>query len=214
MALTSVQVEGLTTNTLATVWSDSGGLLLEQPVEIQFPRQIVSKVYLTLVQNNYTIKEYQDISSDSLRRTLMGTVESTLPIPVQNNTIATPIIYRGYQYEWGLENIVGLDRIPNFPTTFIQGPYTVLGHPDVVRFDAETIGTVSVYLCWFAYSKTGDLLDSNTTGVLLTPGTAMVFPFTSGTVLTDITTVQIGLKFVLSSADAVVEKYLLQTTLV
>ncbi len=211
MTLTSVQVEGLTTNTLNTAWS--GSLLLEQPTEIQFPRQIVSKIYLTFVQNNYTIKEYQDVSSDSLRRTLMSTVESTLPIPVQNNTVA-PIIYRGYQYEWGLENIVGFDRIPDFPTTFVQGPYVIPGHPDVIRFDADMAGVAAIYLCWFAYSSTGTLLDSNTTGILLNPGTAMVFPFTSGTVLTDITSVQIGLEFVLSSSDAVVSKYCIQTTLV
>jgi hypothetical protein len=211
MTLTNVQIEGLTSNTLNTVWN--GTYILEQPIEISFDRQVVSKVFLTLAQNNYTIKEYQSESTDALRRNIMNSIESSLPISISNSSPVVPVVFRGYQYEWGLEDLVGLDIGLSIPGVFVQGPYTITGCPDVVRFDADLAGTVSVYIVYYAYSSTGTLLDYSDNGFAITPGSAIVFPFTGGTVRADITSVQIGLRFVLNSVDAMVSRYLLQATL-
>lgn len=50
----------------------------------------------------------------------------------------------------------------------MQGPFTVPGCPQVLRFDAVTSGTVSAYLCCRAWSATGTLLDDNLEGVPIT----------------------------------------------
>lgn len=209
--LQKVEVEGLTATTRHTVWA--GSYLLEQPLEITFPRQIVAKVYLTLMQENYTIKEYQEETAEVLRQNTMSSLQSSLPFAVQGAVAATPAIYRGYQYEFGFENLTALDTEPTTPGVFVQGPIMVPGCPDVIRFDAEISGTVSCYLCYRAYDAGGNLLDENTNGFAITPGTAEVFPFANTITRANVVSTELDLRFVLRSTDAAVSRYFLQATL-
>ncbi len=209
--LQKVEVEGLTSTTRYTAWA--GSFLLEQPLEITFPRQIVAKVYLTLMQVNYTIKEYQEESADVLRQNTMSSLQSSLPFAMQGAVASSPSIYRGYQYEFGFENLTALDSVSTLPGVFVQGPLTVPGCPDVIRFDVQLAGAVSCYLCYRAYDSSGNLLDENTNGFAITPGTAVVFPFASGVTRANVVSTEIELRFVLRSANAAVERYFLQSTL-
>jgi hypothetical protein len=209
--LQKVEVEGLTSATRHIVWA--GSYLMEQPLEITFPRQIVAKVYLTLMQVNYTIKEYQEESAEALRENTMASLQASLPFSVQGAVAASPSIYRGYQYEFGFENLTALDSDPTPPGVFVQGPIVVPGCPDVIRFDAEILGTVGCYLCYRAYDASGNLLDENTNGFAITFGTAEVFPFASTVTRANVASTEIDLRFVLRSTNAAVSRYFLQATL-
>lgn len=107
------------------------------------------------IQENYSIKEYQDESQDALRRNTMNSLESSAPFSVRVSLPAVPVIYRGYQYEFGFENLAALDSGISTPGVFVHGPLTVPGCPDVLRIDAETTGTVSLYVCYRAYDANG-----------------------------------------------------------
>lgn len=174
---------------------------------------MVAKIYLTLAQASYTIKEYQEDDSNTLRRNTMNSLQSSLPVAVRRAAAATPVTYRGYQYEFGLEELAVLDVAPALPGVFVQGPYVIPGCPEVVRFDAVTSGTVACYLCYRAYDATGTLLDENLQGVPVTPGSAFVFPFAGTADRDSIASTEVDLRFVLRSADASVTRYSLQATL-
>jgi hypothetical protein len=143
----------------------------------------------------------------------MNSLQSSLPLSVRTVSPVTPTIYRGYQYEWGFESLVALDVQPTLPGVFVQGPAVVDSCAQALRFDAQVTGTVSVYLCYRAYSATGVLLDENLQGVLITPGSSIVFPFASTVVRANIASTELSLRFVLRSVDAVVSRYCLQVTL-
>lgn len=209
--LQKVEVEGLTATTRQTVWA--GSYLMEEPIEITFPRQIVAKVYLTLTQQNYTIKEYQLETADALRQQVMSSIQSSLPINMQGAVTPAPETYRGYQYEYGFEDLTALDSDPTPPGVFVQGPIIIPRCPDVIRFDAVTSGTVSCYLCYRAFDASGNLLDENTNGFAITSGTAKVFPFSSGVTRANVVSTEVDLRFVLRSTDAAVARYFLQATL-
>ena len=209
--LEEVDVQGLASAARVPVFT--GLLLIDRPLNILFPRQVVSKIYLKFVQQNYTIKDYQSVASDALRRNTMNSLEATLPFQVRSTTPSIPEILRGYEYELGFDELAGLDSKPIVPGVFVQGPLTVPGCPDVINLDLQTVGTVDVYVCYFAYDSAGNLLDSNTNGFAITSGAPVVFPFTFGVVLDNVASTEISLRFVLRSTDAVVERYYLQTTI-
>jgi hypothetical protein len=210
MLLTQVQIVGLTQENISSVFI--GSLLLDSSIQIQFPRQFVCKIYLTLTQNNYTIKEYQDVSSNSLRENIMNSLQASMPVAVQTANVSTPVVYRGYQYEWGIEDLAAYDLQQNTPSVFVQGPFTIQGCPILIRFDAQVYGTINSYICYQAYSSTGALLDENLLGFSVTPGSSIVFPFSSGVTISNISYVVISLRFVLRSINSGIYKYNLQVT--
>ncbi len=209
--LEEVDVEGLASAARVPVFT--GLRLIDRPLNILFPRQVVSKIYLKFMQQNYSIKDYQSVAPDALRRNTMNSLEAILPFQIRNTTPSVPEILRGFEYEFGFDELAGLDSQPIIPGVFVQGPLTVPGCPDVIRLDLQTAGTVDVYLCYFAYDSAGNLLDSNTDGFAITSGAPVVFPFTSGVVLNNVASTEIDLRFVLRSVDAVVERYYLQATI-
>ena len=71
------------------------------------------------------------------------------------------------------------------------------------------------YLCYQAYSSEGALIESNTTGVLLTSGNTIVMPFTSGLNRAIVTMVNLYIKSVLvytPSETDIISRYCLQVT--
>ena len=72
------------------------------------------------------------------------------------------------------------------------------------------------YLCYQAYGSGGALIESNTTGVLLTSGTTIVMPFTSGLNRAIVTMVNLYIKSVLvytPSETDIISRYCLQVTI-
>jgi hypothetical protein len=209
--LISVQLQGLADTVPATVFN--GSVLVDKALQIRFPRQLVTSVLLTFVQENYTITEYQDLSLDSLRRSTMAKVESSLPFSLGHYIPPVITTKRGYQYALGFEEIVAQDVAPTLPGVVVQGPTTIAGCPIAVRLDAQLTGTCAVYLCYRALNAAGVLVDSNDSGVPITPGTPLVIPYTGGTVLANIASLQVSLRFVLRDASSVFSRYNLQAVL-
>ena len=208
--LTSVSVQGLaSTQTLLF----QGSVLIDKAVNIRFPRQLITKVILTFSMQNYTVVETQDASIDSLRLATMATVEAALPFSLGNYRAPVTTTTRGYEYSLGFGGIQGIDVQPALPGVLVQGPITIPGCPLILRFDAESVSTCDVYLCYQAFNSVGVLVDQNTTGILMAPGTSFVVPYTGGTVLADITSTQVSFKTVLRSASSVLSRFNLQAAL-
>jgi hypothetical protein len=209
--LTAVQIQSLAGGASTTVFN--GSVLVDKALNIKFARQLVSKIILTFVMSNYTVIEYQDLNTDSLRRSTMSTVEASLPFSL--GKFIPPVITtaRGYQYAIGFSGIQAMDVEPTLPGVLVQGPVTVPGCPLVVRLDEEAVGTCSVYLCYQAFNAAGVLVDENTKGVLMTPATSFIVPYTTGVVLASIASTQITLKVVLRDAGCVFSRYNLQAVL-
>lgn len=209
--LTTVQISGLAGQNLATVFV--GDLLVDRDLEIRFPRQIVSSVYLTFVQQSYTIIEYAPLSTSALRRATMATVEASLPFSLGQYIPPVSETLRGYEYSLGFELIEGRDVAYTGAGVLVQGPFVVTGYPKILRLDLEYTGACQAYVCYQAFSATGVLVDENVTGFAVTSGTSFVMPYTSGTTVSNIASVQLSLKFALRSADAVLSRYNLQAVL-
>ena len=208
--LTSVSVQGLAgTQTLLF----QGSVLIDKAVNIRFPRQLITKVILTFSMQNYTVVETRDVSIDSLRLATMATVEAALPFSLGNYRAPVTTTTRGYEYSLGFGGIQGIDVQPTLPGVLVQGPVTIPGCPLILRFDAESVSTCDVYLCYQAFNSVGVLVDQNTTGILMTPGASFVVPYTGGTVLADITSTQVSFKTVLRSASSVLSRFNIQAAL-
>ena len=203
---------------LAVMDFDTSTNILQSPVTldreltITFPRQIIREATLTFYQPNYTFKTYTVTPPDEIRRNIMAQIQPLLPYTVQRTAPPNPISYTGCLYEFGFENIYGEDVSTITPTVFVSGPYLFDGSPEVMRFDALTDGTISSYLCYKAYDGNDSVVDENTTGILITPGTAMCFPLSEAVNRLDIDHTNIWIKFVHRSSNALVEKFLLQVT--
>lgn len=208
--LITVELEGLTSTTRTPVYQ--GSTLVDSALNIRFPRQLVTSIYLTFVQENYTITEFQDLSTDSLRRATMATVEASLPFTLGQYIPPVTTTQRGYEYSLGFEEIEGQDVQAVLPGVLVQGPYVIQGCPSIFRLDLEAIGTFDTYLCFSAFNSAGVLLDSST-GTLLTPGVAFLFPFNPATVLSNVASVQVSLKIALRDASSILSRYNMQATL-
>jgi hypothetical protein len=209
--LVNIELQGLAASTRSTIFS--GAVLIDQPLQIRFTRQLVSSIFLTFVQENYTITEFQDLSTNSLRQSTMATVEASLPFSLGQYVPPVNKTQRGYQYDLGYEEIQALDVEGVVPGIFVQGPMTIEGCPIIFRLDYQNDNQVEVYLCYQAFSATGVILDQNLSGFLINPGTAVVVPYTAGTVLTNIASFQVSLKFILRNTASVLSRYNLQAVL-
>lgn len=208
--LTSVEVEGLTPETLTTVWR--GELLLDRPYQFTFARQMVGSVILTFTQTNYSYQTYVVSPSDALRRNILSSLQQALPISAQVIVPAEPVYYTGTQYDFAVENISVFDTDATLPEVVVSGPYRVTGIPDLAVLNVESSGTTSAYLCFRAYSSGGVVVDENLVGVALTAGQPVVFPFSSSLTVSTVAYVDCSLKFVLRTADASVGKWQLSVT--
>lgn len=213
--LTKVQVASFATNTIQTIGAPNA--LLDRPLVLTFPTTLVSSIFLTLYQENYNLSQYVVQAPDQLQREVLSQLQTILPFNIQPPNQSSPTYYNGAQYSIGMENLLGLNSTPVLPGIFVAGPHKFHGIPDIFRYDADYVDSLSVpgfttYLCWIAYNSAGVEVDSNTMGVLITPGECAVFPFPSPSLLDrqSIDHVDIFLKFVLRNSEIVLQRYLLQ----
>ena len=143
MVLTKVEIQGITTNTRQTVWA--GSLPISQPTAIRLDQQLgtnplVSKVFLTFYQPNYSLKQQTVTPPDALRLDVMSQLQAVLPFNVRNVLPPPAVVYTGAQYEFGIANVSG-ECWATVPGVFVSGPNRFEGCPSVVRFDADYSNT-------------------------------------------------------------------------
>jgi hypothetical protein len=210
MRLISFEVQGLTSDTRHLVYE--GETVVDRPLTVRFPRQLVRRVFLKLFQENYTLKEHVIDPPDKLRRDALGAVQSSLPYSVRRIQRAVVKRLRGVQYDFGLEHIVGQDWSFTLPGVFIIGPLRFTGAPEVLRLDVDVIGSPEIYLCFRALDASGIEKDVQLQGMLLSSGSAVVFPFAPTVERIKVTTTNLYLKVVFRTEEDMIERYLVQAT--
>ncbi len=217
MRLTKVETESFTVDTKQSVGAPNA--LIDRPMVLTFPTTLLRKIYLTLYQENYDLNTLVAEPPDFIRRDALVALQAVLPFNVRRPSRATPNFFTGAQYSFGLENITGTYSAPILPGVFIAGPHHFIGCPDIIRFDADVFDSFSVeqfdaYLCWKAYNSSGVVVSSELDGVDIEPGTCVVFPFPSPSLLdrTIVDHVDIFMKFVFHNEEVVLQRYLLQVT--
>ena len=207
--LTQVEVEGFSVDSRTTVWS--GTAVLDRQMAVNFPRTMVKKVWLTLMQTNYTIKQYQVPAVDQLRRDTMTSIQASLPSSVQNAPAAAPETYNGFLYNFYLQGMAGEDA-STFKGVYVAGAYRFDGQPQIVRVDWQAFGNVDVYLCFRAFNAAGVVLDEQLQGLQYTNGQTIVFPFAYGSSFdpTQVAYTWVYLKIIPRDPNAMMERFLVQ----
>lgn len=215
--ITKVETESFTSDTRQTVGLPNQ--IIDRPMLLTFPTTLLSKIYLTCYQENYTLSELVAEPPDSLRRDTLVALQTVLPFNVRRPSRAVPIYYRGAQYAIGLEDIAGIASTPILPGVFISGPYHFDGCPDVYRFDADVVDPNSsskfnAYMCWKAYNSSGVVVNSELVGVGINEGGCAAWPFPLPSILdrSTIDHVDIFLKFVIRDPEVVLQRFLLQVS--
>jgi hypothetical protein len=210
----SVDTQSFTTDTRLAVYSQGNvpGILLDRPVRLKFPRRLIRKLFITLYQENYSLKEHSIDQPDKLRREVLGSLQSSLPNSIRRPLKVHPVLVRGSQYDFGLENIVGEDWNSTLPGVFVAGSYKLGNCPEILRFDAEYQGNPSFYLCYRGYDSAGAVIDENTTGFQISTGSCIVFPWAGGADLSKIVRTDLYLKFLFTTSADMVERFMIQTT--
>jgi hypothetical protein len=205
--LTSVTCEGV--SSVPTVLFQ-GSVLIDRAMTISFSRTVVRRLTLTFVQENYTFKEYSVDPPDKLRRDTLASLQSVLPFAVRRTAAALPVSHRGALYEFGFEEISGVDWSPQVPGILVSGSYRAAGIPDLLSLNLVTKGSVDIWLYSMSYSSVGQKVDENLTGAQLFPGTAIPVPLSSTLDRSMVSYTDFYLKFIFRSSDAIVEKFFLQ----
>jgi hypothetical protein len=104
MILTKVEIQGITTNTRQTVWS--GSTPIDQPTALHLDQimginPLVSKMFLTFYQPNYSLKQQTVTPPDALRLNVMSQLQAVLPFNARNVVPPPAVVYTGAQYELG-----------------------------------------------------------------------------------------------------------------
>jgi hypothetical protein len=204
--LTMVEVEGFAASSRKTVWS--GSIALDRGMTIRFPSTVVRRVWLTMAQANYTLKQYAVEPPDQTRRNTMYALQTALPLAAQRTPASVPQVYSGAQYSFGVESLVGYNTTP-VSGVFVAGPLTALGCPDVLRIDVDAYLAVNTYLCYKAFDATGSVVDENLQGIPIV-NSATVMPFASTLNRAQVSSCDLYLKFVPRDPLAVIERYFIQ----
>lgn len=210
ITLTQVQTESFTDNTIQTV--SVGQSIIDKPMTLSFPTQLVRKVYLTCYQPNYTLSTYQVEAPNQLSIDTFASLQSVLPLRAQSVVRSVPQYFTGAEYIFAFEEIAGVNNVPSLPGIFVSGGWTVNGTPEVISLSTVDIGTISYYLCFIAYDANEVRQDEQLQGIPITPGSPMVFPFATAPSNLNIDHVDVFLKIALRSANAICDKFLIQVT--
>jgi len=205
--LTRVEVEGFAESSRATVWS--GLATLDRPLAVNFPRTMVRKVWLSLVQTNYTVKQYEVPAPDQMRRDAMTGIQAALPMSVQRPPAAAPLTYNGFLYNFYVQNLAGEDASTS-KGVFVAGPYRFDGQPAIVRLDWQAYDAVDVYFCFRAYNSAGVIVDEQLQGLQFNNGDTRVFPFATTLDRTQVSYTDVYLKIIPRASDAMMERFLVQ----
>ena len=218
MRLIKVETQSFTADTRQTVGVPNA--LIDRPMVLTFPTTLLSKVFLTLYQENYTLDTLVAEPPDALRRDTLVALQAVLPFNVRRPSRAVPVNFTGAQYTLGLEDVAGQAEAAILPGVFIAGPHHFIGCPDVFRFDADffdelpSVEDFDIYLCWKAYDSSDVILDEELVGYEIEPGECAVWPFPVPSIFPRINVdhVDIFLKFVFRSSEVVLQQYLLQVS--
>ena len=213
--LMSVTAEGLTSDTSRMIYW--GGDVLDRPVSLRFPRQLVHRLYLNFRQENYSYKEQVIDPADKLRREALQNLQSVLPFSLRRTVITPARVSEGAQYEFGLSDLYAEDWTATMPQDYgviILGPFEVPGNPELIRLDADFSGDVKFYLIDVPFDVNGVLVQSsfhetNPHGIEVVPGRALAF---TPPAAANISKVQFYVKIVLRSEYAVAERFLLEVS--
>ena len=139
MILTKVEIQGITTNTRQTVWS--GSTPIDQPTALHLDQimginPLVSKVFLTFYQPNYSLKQQTVTPPDALRLNVMSQLQAVLPFNARNVVPPPAVVYTGAQYEFGVADVSG-ESWTALSGVFVSGPVRFVGIPELIRFDAD-----------------------------------------------------------------------------
>lgn len=217
--LVNIQSESFSSDTIQTLGAPNA--LLDRPMVLTFPTTLISTIYLIVYQENYNLSTYQIQPPDQLQRGILNNLQTILPFNIQPPNQSVPVYYTGAQYTMGLERISGVNSTAILPGVFVAGPQHFQGCPDIFRFDASVINPSSIdefntYLCWIAYNASDVVVHSELEGISIDVGSCSVFPFPTPSILDRSTVdhIDIFLKFVFRTPDAVLQRYLLQVTAV
>ena len=212
--LTKIEGEGMLPSADATPIFE-GKVLIDRPASIRFAGVdggpvYVRRLFLTLYQPNYTLKEHVLDPADQARQDALASLQTVLPFSDRPVQLSLPTQLVGAQYELGLSDIAG-ERYNAVqvlaPITgrgvFVSGPFHVDGAPEIIRLDADVTGLVD---CYPVYRTPG----GDVTMSKLVPGTTISFPDVwLGAVPAS---ADFYLKWVFRSDDAVLTRFLLQVT--
>ena len=145
MILTKVEIQGITTNTRQTVWS--GSTPIDQPTALHLDQimginPLVSKVFLTFYQPNYSLKQQTVTPPDALRLNVMSQLQAVLPFNARNVVPPPAVVYTGAQYEFGVDDVSG-EAWTASSGVFVSGPNRFVGIPELIRFDAVSTDGIS-----------------------------------------------------------------------
>ena len=143
--LTKVEIQGITTNTRQTVWS--GSTPIDQPTALHLDQimginPLVSKVFLTFYQPNYSLKQQTVTPPDALRLNVMSQLQAVLPFNARNVVPPPAVVYTGAQYEFGVADVSG-EAWTASSGVFVSGPNRFVGIPELIRFDAVSTDGIS-----------------------------------------------------------------------
>ena len=130
--LKKIQAEGMLTYSDNPIFE--GDMLLDRPETIRFADPdnnpvYVRRLFLTLYQPNYSLKEHLVSPADQLRQESLARLQSVLPFSDRSIRAALPTRVAGAQYEFGLRDIAGERYTTAFPGVFVSGPFTRDGMP-------------------------------------------------------------------------------------
>lgn len=212
MTLSSVYLEGFNSSSLTPILSNPLPLL--RATKITFPATLTRKVHLNFTQENYTLEEVTVQPPDALRRTTLNNLQGVIPFNVFPTTVPKPVTYEGAEYDFGIQNMYAEYANHTAPGIFVAGPFNIAGQPEIVRLDVAYSGMMSAYLIYNAYDGNGNLIDTAEIEMLdvsmgPSSGDTIVYPSS-----VTAASVDFYIKFVLRDPSTMIERYLLQVTLV
>ena len=216
MRLKRIEAEGMITNSGVPPIFE-GDVLLDRPVSIRFGDAdgkpvYVRRLYLTLDQENYALKEHRIDQADKLCRDTIARLQSVLPFTSSRYAAATPRRVVGAQYEFGLRDIAGERWESAAPGTLVSGPFEVTGTPEIVRLDADIRGAVDAYLMYQIFDQNGASQGVFTTS-RMAPDTALSFAATASAQMPAvISKVQFYINWVFREEFSVLQRFLLQVS--
>ena len=202
-----LEAEGFTSNTLTTLIQ--GPIPLDKEVSYLFPTQLISKFYLHLRQENYTLEQYQQSPADKLRRDLMQSLQSSLPLNVAQSLPSLPTLLDGAEYSFGLESIVAENVSYLQESIWVSGPYRIPFRPQLLSYYSLHANAAATALCYRAYDSTGAEVDANIHGTLM-PSGPFAFPFSTDLDLATVAYCDLYLKLINQGPSTIFQKFCLQ----
>ena len=122
--LTKIDAEGVVADQVGTVFS--GDVLIDRPMEIRISQPdgspvYIRKLFLTLLQQNYSLTEQTVNPADQFRRDSLAQLQAVIPFTTRRIDASTPQRLVGAQYEFGLRGISAKNRRSEEPAFWFPG---------------------------------------------------------------------------------------------